>query len=79
MHKASNDATAILPVRIGTAIALICTVIIGFTAVLNSTPLGPDQARDSGQVWWFGVGLFASLSGILGLVFLHWRARKLTD
>jgi hypothetical protein len=74
MHKPSNDATAILPVRIGTAIAIIFTLVNVFT-----NPLNPNQAFNSGEVWWFGVGLFASLSGILGLVFLHWRARKMTD
>jgi hypothetical protein len=52
--QVTNDETAILPVQIGTGIAIVVT-----------------------GIWWFGVGLIASLSGIFGLVFLHWRAGRI--
>ena len=68
MHV-TNDESAILPVRIGTAIAIISTIVLGFTQ-----PLLPS---DSDGVWWCGVGLIASLSGVIGLFFLHWRVGRI--
>ncbi len=68
---ADSDSNAIAPVRMGTAIAILATVITGFIGPISPSDLG------SGEVWWFGAGLFASLSGVVGLVFLHRRARKL--
>jgi hypothetical protein len=82
---AASDSNAILPVRIGTAIAIIATVILGFIGPI--LPSDVTQALSQGSpgspgspsidVWWFGVGLVASISGILGLVFLHRRASRL--
>ena len=66
-----SDSNAILPVRIGTAIAILATVVAGFVGSLT-----PSSAGGS-PVWWFGAGIIASASGLLGLVFLHRRARKL--
>lgn len=65
----SNDETAILPVRIGTAIAIVATIGLALTQ-----PLLPSEVTG---VWWFGVGLIASASGVIGLVFLHWRAGRI--
>ena len=79
---AASDSNAILPVRIGTAIAIIATVILGFIGPI--LPSDVTQASSQGSlgspgtdVWWFGVGLVASISGILGLLFLHRRASRL--
>jgi len=78
-RMAASDSNAILPVRIGTAIAIIATVILGFIG-----PLLPGEVTQSSSqgsfgidVWWFGVGLVASISGIVGLLFLHRRASRL--
>lgn len=72
---AASDSNAILPVRIGTAIAIIATVIIGFIEPVF--PQDVTQGASGTNVWWFGVGLVASLSGIFGLLFLHRRAARL--
>jgi len=76
-RMAASDSNAILPVQVGTAIAILATVITGLIGFMG--PILPGDLADSSsgvQVWWFGVGLFASLSGVLGLVFLKRRARK---
>jgi Na+/melibiose symporter-like transporter len=65
----TNDESAILPVRIGTTIAIIATIVLGFTQ-----PLLPSESEG---VWWFGVGVIASVSGIIGLFFLHWRVGRM--
>jgi hypothetical protein len=67
--QVTNDETAILPARIGTGIAIVITIVLAFTQPLLPTDLS--------GIWWFGVGLIASLSGIFGLVFLHWRAGRI--
>lgn len=64
----TNDESAILPVRIGTAVAIIATLAAALTQ-----PISPS---DVDGVWWFGAGLVASISGVLGLVFLHRRAQR---
>ena len=80
---AASDSNAILPIRIGTAVAIIATVILGFIGPifpgdLAQGSLAGAQAGAPGiEVWWFGVGLVASISGILGLIFLHRRAGRL--
>ncbi len=68
---AASDTNAILPVRIGTGLGILATVIAGFIG-----PISPSSLV-SGEVWWFGVGFFASVSGVIGLMFLHRRARRL--
>jgi hypothetical protein len=68
--RPSNDDTAILPVRIGTAIAIAFTIYTAFTQ-----PISPTAATG---VWWFGVSLIASISGVLGLIFLQWRKNRIT-
>jgi hypothetical protein len=67
----SNDDTAILPVRVGTVIAIALTIFTAFTQPIS--PSGVDG------VWWFGAALIASLSGVLGLVFLQWRKKRITQ
>gem|GEM_PF-296473 len=73
-RMAASDSNAILPVRIGTAIAILATAIAGFTG-----PISPGElvgGSTGPQVWWFGAGICASLMGIVGLVFLRRRARQ---
>ena len=79
---AASDSNAILPVRIGTAIAIIATVILGFIGPILPSDVTQTSSQGSlgspgTDVWWFGVGLVASISGILGLLFLHRRASSL--
>ena len=79
---AASDSNAILPVRIGTAIAIIATVILGFIGPILPSDVTQTSSQGSlgspgTDVWWFGVGLVASISGILGLLFLHRRASRL--
>ena len=74
-NMTASDSNAILPVRIGTVIAIIATVIIGFIG-----PIFPSDVASGSPdilVWWFGVGLFASVSGLVGLFFLHRRSIRL--
>jgi hypothetical protein len=72
---AASDSNAILPVRVGTAIAIVATVVAGFIGPISPSDLGSNVSGVN--VWWFGAGLFASLSGIIGSVFLQRRGRKL--
>ena len=76
---AASDSNAILPVRIGTTIAIIATVILGFIGPILPSDVTQNSSQGSPgtDVWWFGVGLVASISGILGLLFLHRRASRL--
>lgn len=64
------DATAILPVTIGTAISFVALIILAVT-----TPVNPNSLP-AGDVWWFGVALIAFVSGIIGLVFLNRRKAR---
>ena len=68
---AASDSNAILPVRIGTGLAILATVIAGVIG-----PISPSELTNS-EVWWFGAALIASISGGLGLLFLQRRARSL--
>ena len=68
---AASDLNAILPVRIGTGLAIVATVIAGVTG-----PISPSELTN-GEVWWFGAALIASVSGGLGLLFLQRRASTL--
>lgn len=72
---AASDSNAILPVRIGTAIAIIATTIIAFIEPIF--PADMTGSSSSTTVWWFGVGLIASVSGVVGLLFLQRRNRRL--
>lgn len=72
---AASDSNAILPVRIGTVIAIVSTVVIAFFEPIS--PAEITGSSSSPTVWWFGVGLIASVTGVLGLLFLHNRARRL--
>ena len=68
---AASDSNAILPVRIGTGLAIVAMVIAGVIG-----PISPSELTNS-EVWWFGAALIASISGGLGLLFLQRRARTL--
>ncbi|MDE1046627.1 MAG: hypothetical protein OR995_04165 [Candidatus Nanopelagicales bacterium] len=68
---AASDSNAILPVRIGTGLAILATVIAGVIG-----PMSPNELIN-GEVWWFGAAMVASVSGGLGLLFLQRRARAL--
>jgi hypothetical protein len=74
-RMAASDSNAILPVRIGTVIAIISTAVIAFIEPIS--PAGITGSSSGITVWWFGVGLIASVSGILGLIFLERRSRRL--
>lgn len=78
-HMSASDSNAILPVRIGTAVAIVATVILGFIGPIFASDVtqGSSSGAPGPDVWWFGVGLVASITGILGLLFLHRRARRL--
>ena len=65
----NSDSTAILPVRVGTGIAVVSLIYCSVTQ-----PISPSDAEG---VWWFGVALIASISGVLGLVFLEWRKNRM--
>ena len=67
----ASDSNAILPVRIGTGLAIVAMVIAGVIG-----PISPSELTN-GEVWWFGTALIASVSGGLGLLFLQRRARTL--
>jgi hypothetical protein len=72
---AASDFNAILPVRIGTVIAIISTAVIAFIEPIS--PAGIAGSSSGITVWWFGVGLIASVTGVLGLAFLHRRNRRI--
>lgn len=63
-----SDHTAIPAVLLGTAVWLIALAII--------TLVDGVDAPSSG-VWWWGVCLVGSVSGLIGLVFLRWRRSRL--
>ncbi len=67
-RRITNDESALLPVALGTAVWLIALVAV--------TLLG-DIAPVEGQVWWFAVTVIGSLSGLIGLLFLRWRVRRM--
>lgn len=67
-HMRRSDHTAIPAVLLGTAVWLIALAII--------TLVDGVDAPSSG-VWWWGVCLVGSLSGLIGLVFLRWRRSRL--
>ena len=70
---AASDSNAILPVRIGTGLAILATVIAGVVG-----PISPSELI-SGEVWWFGAAMVASVSGGLGLLFLQRRALRISS
>jgi hypothetical protein len=72
---AASDSNAILPVRIGTALAIIATTVVAFIEPIFPTDVTGSSTGAS--VWWFGVGLIASASGVVGLLFLQRRTRRI--
>lgn len=69
LPEINNDSTAILPVRIGTGIAIVSLIYCALTQ-----PISPSEVDG---VWWFGAALIASISGVLGLFFLQWRKKRM--
>lgn len=63
-----SDHTAIPAVLLGTAVWLIALAIITLVDGVDAPASG---------VWWWGVCLVGSLSGLIGLVFLRWRRSRL--
>jgi hypothetical protein len=55
--------------------AIISTTVIAFVAPIS--PAGLTGSSSGITVWWFGVGLIASVTGVLGLAFLHRRNRRI--
>lgn len=76
VNHMSQDESGFLPVAIGTVIAIVATIVLGFTQPL--APGDVNVSEDPTGIWWFGVGLIASVSGIIGTIFLYWRAQRLT-
>ena len=74
-HMAASDSNAILPVRIGTVIAIISTTVVAFIEPIS--PAAITENSSGITVWWFGVGMIASVTGVLGLAFLHRRNRRI--
>jgi hypothetical protein len=67
--KPSSDTTALPAVLIGTVLWLIALVIVGIRE-----PLAPPE----NGVWWWGVTLVGTASGVIGLPFLVRRRARLT-
>lgn len=67
-RRITADDTAIPAVSVGTACWLIA--LIALTA-----SHGASLPTDG--VWWWGVAAIGTLSGMLGLMFLVWRRRKM--
>lgn len=67
-RMSESDQTAIPAVLIGTGAWLIALVVVILTV---------GVAAPASGVWWFGVCLVGSASGLIGLVFLRWRRSRL--
>ncbi|MEY2990525.1 MAG: DUF2530 domain-containing protein [Candidatus Nanopelagicales bacterium] len=63
-----SDRTAIPAALVGTMAWIIALVAVTFI-------IGP-QIPDAG-VWWWGVCLIGTISGVIGLVFLWWRRTRM--
>lgn len=63
-----SDQTALPAVVIGTGVWLIALIAVSVTAGVRVPADG---------VWWWGVCLLGSISGLIGLVFLRWRRSRL--
>lgn len=75
----NSDSTAILPVRIGTGIALIALLYCAITQPISPNEVSEvsEVSEGTGGIWWFGVALIASISGVIGLFFLQWRKNRM--
>jgi len=67
--RPSSDTTALPAVAIGTLLWLTALVVIGIRE-----PLAPPE----NGVWWWGVTLVGTASGLIGLPFLVRRRARLT-
>lgn len=67
-QMSASDQTAIPAVLVGTAAWLVALVVVGLS--IGATV--PEEG-----VWWWGVCLVGSASGLIGLVFLRWRRARL--
>ena len=63
-----SDHTAIPAVLVGTGVWLVALAIV--------TSVDGVDIPSSG-VWWWGVCLVGSASGLIGLVFLRWRRSRM--
>ena len=63
-----SDRTAIPAALVGTGVWIIALIAVTFI-------IGP-QIPDDG-VWWWGVCLIGTISGVIGLVFLRWRRARM--
>lgn len=63
-----GDHTAIPAVMFGTGLWFVALLTLTIT-------LGADAPANG--VWWWGVCLVGSVSGLIGLVFLRWRRSRL--
>jgi hypothetical protein len=67
-RMSTSDQTAIPAVLIGTGAWLVALVVVSLTMGVTAPTSG---------VWWWGVCLVGSASGLIGLVFLRWRRLRL--
>jgi hypothetical protein len=63
-----SDQTAIPAVLVGTAVWLVVLVVLTIAVGIDAPTTG---------VWWWGVSVVGSVSGLIGLVFLRWRRSRL--
>lgn len=63
-----SDRTAIPAVLVGTGVWIIALITVTFTVGIEVPEAG---------VWWWGVCLIGTVSGVLGLVFLRWRRARM--
>lgn len=68
LRRDSADDTAIPAVVVGTVSWAVALTVVTFTQGVRLPTDG---------VWWWGVCAIGTLSGVLGLVFLTWRRRRL--
>lgn len=67
-NRVGGDVSALPVVTIGTAVWLVACVVVG----LRYGIMPPDQG-----VWWWGVTVVGTLSGLIGLPLLVKRRRRL--
>ena len=62
-----SDATAVLPMALGTLVWFVVLVIL---------LLQRSELDATGRGWWIQVGLAGLATGVIAVVVLSWRARR---
>jgi hypothetical protein len=68
LPREQSDADAVLPITIGTGIWLVVLIVL---------LLARDSLAAHGASWWIGAAAAGFGLGLLGVVFLRWRRRRL--